>query len=76
MLEKLVVQQILLKQILKAGRGKYTEYLKMNIEFYDKGKSLYDFYIEDKDGNFLYALTTSQAEGEYRVCRVSLWWDE
>lgn len=49
-------------EIIKAGRGDYTEYLKMNIEFYDEGKILYDFYVEDKDGNFKYALSTSKAE--------------
>lgn len=39
-----------------------VENLRMNIEFIENGKILYDFYLVDEDGQFYKTLTTSQAE--------------
>lgn len=39
-----------------------VENLRMNIEFIENGKILYDFYLVDGDGEFFKTLTTSQAE--------------
>lgn len=49
-------------EIVYNNNEKYPEHLKMNIEFTDKGKILYDFYLVDGSGKFLRDLTTSQAE--------------